>query len=416
MATHTITVNFTDTGDEATVERDIVATLVQMDKGGRTQVVGFVAGEEVESPVFSIGVSGSGTIVLQDNKDITPKDTYWYIEEIGQSGPWLIRVTADATIGSAVVTLTDILGINGTFESTPGWMTQSNTVARTGTYSGRIGTPAGESFSYTTLDITNPNPDADAYWLVQGYMRPGTADMQGFIGGKEGATSAMFQVMKNLASTSTWYPFRFQFRVLQGANLRLCAAAISSDGATAGQFLYFDDITCTRIGTVVPEAAAETGFSIVGGDGEIHRSDIYACRVYKASNFSHNSSGAWLSVTFGTEARDDDLMHAIATGSYHKIYIPESGWYLLTANVEWDTNTTGFRTVRFSSNGKNGAGTSLAQTRQNAQNGMQQNLSHVEYLVAGEYVVLDLFQNSGGTVAATTNGSWAPSLSVAKLS
>jgi hypothetical protein len=97
MPTFTVTVNFTDAEEEQDVERDIIAVLVGFEGGAMQEIDGYVGGELVDNPCFGTGVNGTGTVVVQANDDITPANTYWFIDQIGQSGPWVCDVDANDT-------------------------------------------------------------------------------------------------------------------------------------------------------------------------------------------------------------------------------------------------------------------------------------------------------------------------------
>lgn len=305
----------------------------------------------------------------------------------------------------------DILGVDGTFESTPNWMTQSNTFAKTGTYSGRIATPAGESFSYASLTKTNPNAAKDTWYIISGYMRGDTAGMRGLVG-----DGSIFYAQQAIKNTSTWYPFTYFVKVLAGANLTLRASAISSDGATSGQYLYFDDITCRPMGAMFNNWVIESG-NVLGPDNLVHRLAKHGVKVHRSTNFTHNSSGNWLSIDFDTDVVDHDNLHETSNSTAKKkVLIPETAWYAVSANAEWDSDVTGKRGLQISKNGVNGAGEVLVRAYNDASNGLVQQVSIPVYLSAGDYLTADVKQTSGANRTVSSNQYWSPCLSVVKLS
>ena len=356
-----------------------------------TSTLALVGKIESSSPAYVAGTSGFQIDGATGNADL--------------SGSLTLGGNITAGLGA------DILGIDGTFESTPNWMTQSNTVARTGTYSGRVSTPAGESFSWQTLTKTNPNSSRDTWYKVSGYWRGGTTNVVGWIWENNGKA-----IVKKFPDTTTWYPFTFFAKVVAGGNLVLKASAISSNGATADQYVYFDDVTAKPVGAFINDWVIESG-SIVGSDGLTHTLNKVGVRVYSSIDFTHDSTGNWLSVSFDTSVSDYDSLWSSANPK--RVVIAETGWYSLTANVIFAAKTGGIRMIRICKNGKNGAGTVLTQqTNLNVSgtNSSHINVSHIEYLTVGDYVVLDVYQNSGANLACSNSGTWAPSLSVVKLS
>lgn len=309
----------------------------------------------------------------------------------------------------------DILGADGTFESAPAWMTQSSTVARTGTYSGRVASPAGESFSVSNLDKANVNADADAWWRISGYVRAGTTGVRVYFGAKEGASGYLFQFAKTLRDTTNWHAFDVFVKITAGATLRLSAAVVSNDGATANQYAYFDDLQAQRLGTMRDDWIADGDLFTVGADAVAHPVAKSAAHVYRDSN-NTVANTTWHSVPLTAEVRDDESLHTTGTGDKQKVLIPTTGWWLLNGFVGWDTNTTGQRVVSIRKNGVAGAGTNLGQVRAAAIADLQQNVTAIAYLSAGDYVTLDVWQNSGGIRTYDTAGTWAPSLRIAQLS
>jgi len=117
-------------------------------------------------------------------------------------------------------------------------------------------------------------------------------------------------------------------------------------------------------------------------------------------------------VTFTNEDFDTDSFHDNSTNT-SRMTIPAGlgGEYLIQGNVEWDTNATGDRIVCIF---KNGSDTSRGWTRDDATViGLGQPVVVTLNLVAGDYVELRAYQNSGTT--RTVGGNGRTNLSIVKL-
>jgi hypothetical protein len=112
-------------------------------------------------------------------------------------------------------------------------------------------------------------------------------------------------------------------------------------------------------------------------------------------------------VTFDTETFDTDGYHSTVTNT-SRVTIPtgKGGYYLLSSSTYWDSNSSGFRRIRYLINGSTSAlntytpGTSNANSTQN---------HTVVKLTAGDYVEMLVSQNSGGSLNTnwSTDGSWS---------
>lgn len=100
-------------------------------------------------------------------------------------------------------------------------------------------------------------------------------------------------------------------------------------------------------------------------------------------------------ITFDTEEFDTDDLHSTSVNT-ERITIPTTGVYLVTAGVQWASGTTGFRYMNIKLNGT----TNLAEDRRNGVSGQEteQTVSRIYSFTAGDYVVLNVYQNSAGSV------------------
>ena len=65
-------------------------------------------------------------------------------------------------------------------------------------------------------------------------------------------------------------------------------------------------------------------------------------RVYNSTDFTHNSTGNWVAVTFDTERFDTDTIHSTSTNT-SRLTINTGGKYLIGGAVTFTANATGQR-------------------------------------------------------------------------
>ena len=139
------------------------------------------------------------------------------------------------------------------------------------------------------------------------------------------------------------------------------------------------------------------------------RSAAYGCVLIRTATQSI-SDATDTTVTFPTgsmtEQLDSDGFHSGATNT-GRITIPAGGdgWYLIGANVAFDVNATGNRSVWVELNGGAGTGTAII-NQNNASFATFANRFAVEapYLLSsGQFVTLNVRQNSGGALNVLAN-------------
>lgn len=119
------------------------------------------------------------------------------------------------------------------------------------------------------------------------------------------------------------------------------------------------------------------------------------CSITNTSPGSQNISNSTLTaITFANENFDTDNFHSTSSNT-QRITIPtgKSGYYQVNGSVRWDTNTTGSRSVYVYKNGSDVGSNYCTPSAVNPSNA----LSLILYLVAGDYIELSVFQNSGAT-------------------
>jgi len=105
-------------------------------------------------------------------------------------------------------------------------------------------------------------------------------------------------------------------------------------------------------------------------------------------------------VSFTAESYDD--LNAWTSGSPTRVTIPETGWYLVGAYTSYANNANGRRLTNIIIDGTSAV---VATDYRNAVNGGTTNVSlcNPVYLAAGQYIELQVYQTSGGTLAVTTS-------------
>lgn len=115
------------------------------------------------------------------------------------------------------------------------------------------------------------------------------------------------------------------------------------------------------------------------------------------------SSVTWTELNWNFDISDTSYLHSI-TSNTQNIYIKTTGWYEIRAQIQFDVNSTGFRSIRFKKNGSivdrstvmspavSGTGTVVASTVP-------------IFLVSGDRVSVESYQNSGGSLNVNLNES-----------
>lgn len=155
--------------------------------------------------------------------------------------------------------------------------------------------------------------------------------------------------------------------------------------------------------TSVHDAHDHSGVPGVGGSTPA----FTGCIATRTTDQSVNTATD-TSVSFsGTEEADSDGFHDTVTNP-ERITIPsgKAGKYLLNAYVIWAPNATGWRRVGFGKNGASLAGGTSTENNLGGSDYHQQNVSMVATLAVGDYVTVQVYQQSGAT--RTLSGTVVP--------
>jgi hypothetical protein len=92
------------------------------------------------------------------------------------------------------------------------------------------------------------------------------------------------------------------------------------------------------------------GTGYVGMSGTVNASESAGCVVYNNADISHATSGAWQTLTFNSEERDQHGWHSTVSNT-GRITPTMPGMYLFHGTVAFATDTTGLRQLRLLKNG-----------------------------------------------------------------
>jgi len=98
-------------------------------------------------------------------------------------------------------------------------------------------------------------------------------------------------------------------------------------------------------------------------------------------------------VTWDSEEYDTDDMHDTVTNNT-RITFNTAGKYSILAQSEWEANSGGFRFMDIMKNGVD----SIARVRNLADNASEHNIAFVGEFAVGDYIELEVFQDTGGNL------------------
>lgn len=137
-----------------------------------------------------------------------------------------------------------------------------------------------------------------------------------------------------------------------------------------------------------------------------------SARVYHsvAQTIPHNT---WNNLAFNSERWDTDGIHDTVTNN-SRLTCQTAGKYLVIANVNWESNTTGQRIVAIR---YNAGGTRYGQVLQQATSFYAPNqvVSTIVEMAVGDYVEVGVFQNSGGNLDVVVNIAFSPEFMMVKV-
>jgi hypothetical protein len=125
--------------------------------------------------------------------------------------------------------------------------------------------------------------------------------------------------------------------------------------------------------------------------------NFIGCRATKTGSNQTISNNTYTLVTFNAETYDTDGFHSTSVNT-ERMTIPAglAGYYQVTANVGFNTNTTGRRLLQIK---KNGSAIAVGEASSaTTDNYPAFNTSIIVNLTVGDYVDLEVYQTSGGSL------------------
>ena len=135
------------------------------------------------------------------------------------------------------------------------------------------------------------------------------------------------------------------------------------------------------------------------------------CQAYRTTNLS-TSNGTTTSITYDSNVFDTDAFHSTVTNT-DRFTVPtgKGGKYLFNAQISWAGNATGVRELRLHKFTPSESNANIVGNNPPDASAFLQQLSWVQDLAAGDYVVFKVEQTSGGSLnvsgAASSYTCWA---------
>jgi hypothetical protein len=140
--------------------------------------------------------------------------------------------------------------------------------------------------------------------------------------------------------------------------------------------------------------------------------DISA-RAYNSSNFTHNSTGNWLSITLDSERWDTDTIHSTVSNT-GRLTCKTAGKYLIIGQASFAANATGRRRLQIVLNGTTTIGYVVVDNL-GASTVVRFEVVTVYNLSVNDYVQLQAWQNSGGNLDINAAANYSPEFMMAKV-
>lgn len=147
----------------------------------------------------------------------------------------------------------------------------------------------------------------------------------------------------------------------------------------------------------------------------------FGARVYRDSDFVHNSTGNWLAVDFNTERWDTaNAPGAAATTGFWlaanptRLTAQKRGWHTISGHASFAANAVGYRAAAIGLNGP----VFIAMSNNSAladQLSTTFSVSTKWWLEASDYVELYVWQNSGGNLNVTYSAAYSPEFVIVRI-
>jgi hypothetical protein len=313
-----------------------------------------------------------GDVVVRT--DISGDPLYKFTDGVWELQPRMgaVNVPGVKAIGSGALAIPNNTQVALTFPDTEGWDTEAIHDPATNSQNFVVKTPGIYMFSAFVLWTANP------------------AGMRELILNVNGATDSALDVSSNLSPGIAWtaYPAK---------TLRLAA----------GDVVRLD--AWQNSGSSLNITTRSASLTWIGGAGQtVDERGVPACRVTKSAIQTVPTGGTPL-ISFDQEDFDTDGIHDNVTNNT-RMTCKTPGLYSIEGSINWASNTSTLaRTVWICKNG-----TRVAEVAGGVAGQFEtvQQIKATLLLAAGDYIELQVYQNSGSSIdiQATTNG--APHLSM----
>jgi len=127
-------------------------------------------------------------------------------------------------------------------------------------------------------------------------------------------------------------------------------------------------------------------------------SSAVGCILYNTANYTISNATDTI-LTFNTEILDTDGFHSTVTNT-GRITIPagKAGKYYVFAWGSYANNTTGYRQLEILVNGRTGTPSRVGNDSASSANNMGLNPVGAAVLAVGDYIEVNTYQNSGGSL------------------
>jgi hypothetical protein len=187
---------------------------------------------------------------------------------------------------------------------------------------------------------------------------------------------------------------------------------------TAGQVAVWNTSTSIKAMTTLTltgglnlGAATGAGTGEIKASGAIRESTAIGARVYNNAALSINNSTLTV-LTFNSERWDTDTIHSTGS-STSRLTCKTAGRYLISVTVEWANNATGRRGVNLRLNGATVIAVNNETPLSTGATGM--NTTTVYDLAVNDYVEVQVFQDSGGSLNINAGGNYSPEFMMVRI-
>lgn len=213
--------------------------------------------------------------------------------------------------------------------------------------------------------------------------------------GWSGSGAQGFRIMTNGIYSN--YPRAIRFNSCSVIDTQSTPTTLNGFASESGKITYPTTGYNTNIANVT------TGCSVgVGVTTPYNDIGPYSCTITGTTTQSINDAIATL-LNWDINLTDPTGLHNI-TSNNSAIYIKAAGWYQIQAQVQFATNATGYRYIRFLKNGSILDRTTATVAGSSVINAYTSS-SILEYLLPGDYIEVQAYQNSGGALAVRLNES-----------